>query len=111
MNSYVLSKVLSVFVAVASQILLKKSANKHYDSKIKEYLNFEVIFAYGMFFISMLMSVYGLKGMSISYSSIIESLSYILIPITGYVFFKEKITQKQYIGILIIMAGIVVYSL
>lgn len=111
MSKYEIAKILSVFVAVFSQILLKRSANKKYDSKIKEYLNFEVIFAYGMFFLSMLMSVYALKDISISYNAVIESLSYILIPITGYLFFKERLTRNQFIGIMVIVVGIIIYNI
>ena len=47
----------SVFISSVSQILLKKSADKTYDSKIKEYLNPLVIAAYGMFFCSMLITM------------------------------------------------------
>lgn len=38
-----------VFVSAVSQVMLKKAALKKYDSKIKEYLNPLVIFAYILF--------------------------------------------------------------
>ena len=37
---------LGVFVSAISQVMLKKSALKQYDSKIKEYMNPLVIIAY-----------------------------------------------------------------
>ena len=40
---------LGVFVSAISQVMLKKSAMKQYDSKIKEYMNPLVIIAYIMF--------------------------------------------------------------
>ena len=46
----------SVLISSASQILLKKSADKDYDSPLKEYLNPLVITAYAMFFCSMLIT-------------------------------------------------------
>lgn len=111
MNKYVLLKIGSVLVAAISQILLKKSANIKYDSRIKEYLNAFVIIGYGMFFISSIMSVISLRGMSISYSSIIESLSYIVVPILSYFLLKEKLNRKQVIGMIIIVVGIIVFNM
>ena len=40
----------SVFISSVSQILLKKAADRTYESSLKEYLNPLVIGAYGMFF-------------------------------------------------------------
>ena len=40
---------LGVIVSAFAQILLKKSANIERENKIKEYLNFKTIFAYGIF--------------------------------------------------------------
>ena len=111
MNKYVLLKIISVLIAVISQILLKKSANEHYDNKLREYLNEFVIVGYGLFFLSSIISVISLKGIAISYSSIIESLSYILIPISSYIFLKEKINKKQLIGMVIIIVGVLIFNL
>ena len=56
----------SVLVASISQIMLKKSADKKYDRWIDEYLNFRVIFAYGLFFLSSLLTVYAYKFVPLS---------------------------------------------
>ena len=52
--SYALIVLLGVFISAISQVMLKKSAVKKYDSRIKEYLNPLVIFAYFIFFIATL---------------------------------------------------------
>ena len=52
--SYALIVLLGVFISAISQVMLKKSAVKKYDSRIKEYLNPLVIFAYFIFFINFL---------------------------------------------------------
>ena len=41
--------IFGVFISSISQIILKKSAQKKYENKIKEYLNPRVIFAYMIF--------------------------------------------------------------
>lgn len=111
MNKYVLIKLASVVISAFSQIILKVSANKEYDSRIKEYLNPHVIISYGIFLLCTLLGTYSLKGNSLSLSSMIEALSYILIPSFSYIFLKEKLSRRQLIGIVIIFIGFIIYSL
>ena len=67
-----------VVISAFSQILLKKSAKKHYDSVIKEYFNPLVIIAYGMFIGCTLISVVAMRVVPLSMSPIIEATSYII---------------------------------
>lgn len=108
---YGVIKIISVAIAALSQVLLKISANNKYDNKVKEYLNPFVIIAYGIFALSMLMGVYSLKGITISLSYVIESFSYILIPVLGFLFFKEKLTKLQLVGTIIIIVGVLMYNI
>lgn len=102
---------LSVFVASASQILLKKSANKKYDSIIKEYLNFNVVVGYGMMVASTILTIIAFKGIDYKNGPVIESLGYILVMILSFIFFSEKITSKKVIGNLLILLGIFIFYL
>ena len=103
--------VASVLVSAVSQILLKKSAQKQYPSKIKEYLNPLVIIAYAFFFGSTLITMYALRVVPLSMSPILESSGYIFVAIMSFIFFRERLTKKQLIGMALIITGIVVYSL
>lgn len=100
----------SVLISSISQILLKKSADRTYDSRLKEYLNPLVIIAYGMFFCSMMITMYCYKYVDVSAGPIFESAGYIFVGVIGYIFLKEKFTAKKIIGMLLIMIGIVVFS-
>lgn len=110
MNKYLLLKLISVLIASISQILLKKSANKTYNNKIKEYLNVLVTLGYTLFVISSLLSVISLQGITISYSSIVESLNYIIVPGMSYLLLKEKINKKQIIGMILIIIGLLIFN-
>ena len=101
---------LSVLISSISQILLKKSADRTYDSRLKEYLNPLVIIAYGMFFCSMMITMYCYKYVDVSAGPIFESAGYIFVGVLGYIFLKEKFTAKKIIGMLLILLGIVVFS-
>ncbi|MBQ5398399.1 MAG: EamA family transporter [Ruminococcus sp.] len=101
----------SVLISSASQILLKKSADKDYDSPLKEYLNPLVITAYAMFFCSMLITMYCYKYVDVSAGPILESSGYVFVAVLGYIFLKEKFTAKKIIGMSLILLGIAVFSL
>ena len=111
MNKYAVAKLICVTVSALSQTLLKKSADKQYDNIIREYLNPSVIISYTIFFACVLMDAYSLKGISLAFNSLVDSLGYILIPLFGYLFLKERLNAKQLIGILIVFTGFVVFSL
>ena len=111
LNRFVIVKLISILISSFSQILLKKSAMKQYENGIREYLNWLVIIAYGMFFFSTVLGIYSLRGISISFSTILESLSYILVLIFSMLFLNEKINSRQFAGILIVLVGIVVFNI
>lgn len=100
-----------VFVSSVSQILLKKSAQKEYPNKLKEYLNARVIFAYIIFFGATLCSILAYTVIPLSLGPIIESAGYIFVAVLSWLFLKEKISKQKMLGISIIIIGIVIFSL
>ncbi len=109
--SYALIVLLGVFISAISQVMLKKSAVKKYDSRIKEYLNPLVIFAYFIFFIATLLSIIAYKGIPLSMGPVLEATSYIYVTFFGVKIFKEKMNRKKIIALILIIVGIVIYSL
>ncbi len=101
----------SVLVASISQIMLKKSAGRKYDKWIDEYLNFRVIFAYGLFFLSSLLTVYAYKFVPLSLGPVLEASGYVFVSVMGYFILKEKIGKRKFLGLVVIIAGIVIFNL
>ena len=99
-----------VFISSVAQIILKKSAEMEYPSKIREYLNVRVIVGYLIFFGATLCAVYAYKVVPLSYGPILESSGYIFVAVLSWIFIKEKISLQKGIGIAIIIAGIILYS-
>lgn len=91
--------------------MLKKSADKEYESKIKEYMNPTVIFAYVLFMACTLITMYSLKVVPLSLAPVLEASGYIFVGILSYIFLKEKFSKKQLIGMLLILVGIIISSL
>ena len=111
MLKFILVFLVSVLISSISQIILKKSAARKYDSLIKEYLNVRVIGAYAMFFLSTLLTMYAYTGVPLTLGALLESAGYIYIPLLSFIFLKEKITPWMVLGSLFIICGIIVYNL
>lgn len=107
---YAIILLLCVFVSAVSQVMLKKAAQKKYDSVFKEYINPLVIFAYMMFFATTLISILAYKGIPLSMGPVLEATSYIYVTVFGAIIFKEKINKKRLLALAFILMGIVVYS-
>ena len=73
MMLYAAIYLLGTFVSSISQVMLKKAAQKEYDSPLGEYLNPLVIFAYCLFFGATLMTVFAYKEVPLSMGAILES--------------------------------------
>ena len=101
---------LGVFIAAVSQVMLKKAAKKEYGSTVGEYLNPLVVSAYVLFFITTFMTIYAYKVIPISLGPILEATSYIYVTIFGVTIFKERLGKKKVVALLLILAGIAVYS-
>ena len=108
---YVAIFLFSVFISSISQIILKKSALKTYESKIKEYLNPYVITAYSIFLISSFITMMAYKGVPLSAGPILEATGYIWVTLLGALILKEKVSPVKLCGLAVIIAGIVVFNL
>ena len=74
----------TMFSAV-SQILLKQSANEEHASALREYLNWRVI--------------------------VLDTFTYVFVLLLSFGVLKEKVSKGKLIGNLIIILGVLVYTL
>lgn len=100
----------SVFISSVSQVMLKKSAEKQYSNKIREYLNVPVILAYGIFFLSTLITMVAYRYVPLSLGAVLSSSGYIFVTILGAVFLKEKVTRRRMAGLALILLGILLFN-
>ena len=108
---YSLFILFGTFISAVSQVMLKKAAMKTYDSPVKEYLNPLVIGAYTIFVIATFCSILAYKEIPLSLGPVLESTSYIYVTIFGVTIFHEKINSGKIMALILIIAGILVYSL
>lgn len=100
-----------VFISAISQAILKKESMKNHDSVSKEYLNFNVIFAYVLFVGTTFLSIFAYKVVPLSMGPVLEATSYIWITLIGVIVFKEVITKRRLLALALIICGIVLFSL
>lgn len=103
--------ILGVIISALAQILLKKSADVERESKLKEYLNFKTIFAYGIFFGATLCTVFAYKYVPLSMGPILGTTEYVFVAILSYWLLKEKISKKKLIGLITIVLGVLIFSI
>ena len=99
------------FFTAVSQILLKQSSNIKYENKIREYLNFRVILSYGMFFLILLLNTWCYTKVEMRYGPVIDTAANVFVLILSRLILKEKITKGKILGNLIIITGILIYTL
>ena len=111
MLPYLLLMFAATFFSAISQVLLKQSAGRTYKSVIYEYLNWRVIVAYGISFSVLLLNTYAYTVVPMKYGAVIDTFTYVFVMGWSYLILKEHFTRGQLIGNLIIIAGVLVYTL
>ena len=99
------------FFTAISQVLLKQSANKKYSNPLLEYLNSRVIVAYGILFGVLLLNTWCYTKVDMRFGPVIDTAAYVFVLIFSRVILNEKITQGKLVGNLLIIAGILIYTM
>ncbi len=110
-NIFFLVMIFVELLASVSQVLLKKSAQKEYPSRIREYLNVLVIGGYGLLVLSMVIGIFCYKHLGYMGTVILEPVAYILVMFLSRLIFGEKITTRKIIGMCLIIGGIIIFNI
>lgn len=101
---------LGTFISSIAQVLLKKASGEKHDNILQEYLNPRVIIAYAIFFGATFLSIFAYRVVPLSMGAILEATGYIYVTIFGVMIFKEKLNRQKVIALVLIIAGIAIYS-
>ena len=99
------------FFTAISQVLLKQSANKKYSNPLLEYLNWRGIVADGIFFGVLLLNTWCYTKVDMRFGPVIDTAAYVFVLIFSRVILNEKITKGKLVGNLLIIAGILIYTM
>ncbi|UTY38108.1 EamA family transporter [Allocoprobacillus halotolerans] len=101
----------SAFLAALSQILLKLSANKKYKNKLYEILNPLVLSGYVILLCTMFMNIIAYRGLDYKIGPILNSTTYIFVILLSLMILKEKIAKNKFMGIMLIILGLIVFNM
>lgn len=99
------------FLTAVSQLFLKQSANRPHKNVLFEYLNWRVLLSYGIFFGVLLLNTYAYTKVDLKYGAVIDTLSYVFVMLLSALLLREHFSRGKVIGNLLIMAGVLVYTL
>ena len=109
---YGLIALVVVAIAAGAQMLLKQGARQGYTPWWRQYLNPWVISGYTIMFASMVANIWCLhQGLQLKELSIIESMAYFFVPALSWLIFREPITRRKAVAIVIIIIGVIVFFL
>ena len=107
---YYIIVILSVLAAAGAQMLLKKAAGNHYPTFWRQYVNPWVIGGYAVLGVSMLVNIFAMShGIQLKEVGIIESLSYLFVPVMAFFIFGEKLSWRKIGAIGVIIIGIIIF--
>lgn len=103
---------LAVLAAAGAQMLLKQGARKGYSPWWRQYVNGWVIGGYAIMFAAMVTNIWAMhKGVCLKELSILESTSYLFVPLLAFVCFGERLSRRKLLAIAIIILGVIVFFL
>ncbi len=106
---YYVIVIVGVIISAFAQILLKRSSAKE-ASFVRQYVNWRVITGYALIFSALLMDLYAMRnGIKAKEVSTLEALSYLFVPVLSIMILKERISVRKWIGIAIIITGIILF--
>lgn len=111
MSKYHLLFLFAVVVAGFGQVALKRAAMEQGRSLLLQYANGYVLLGYFLMLCSMGMISVAYRGVPFKEGPMLESLTFIWVPLLSSFFLRERITKNKTLGFLIIIFGVVIFSL
>lgn len=109
--------ILYVLISASGLLLLKIGANHEFNVSISKEgfgikVNWQIILGMLFYICSFLVSLMAMKRINLSiFYPISSGLGYVVICIISYLVLKETISIKQFVGMVIILIGVVVINL
>ena len=101
----------SAAITAFSQIILKKSADKKHKGFIFEYINPYVLFSYVCYFGVLVLNVFIYTKVDYRFGVVINSMASVFVILFSKLMLKETITRRRICGNILIILGIVIFSL
>ena len=99
------------FLTAISQVLLIQTVHNNYSNPLREYRNWRVIVANAISFGVLLLNTWCYTKIDMRFGPVIDTAAYVFVLIFSRVILNEKITKGKLVGNLLIIAGILIYTM
>lgn len=103
--------ILGLLLSAFSHVPMKLSTRIKYKNRIAEYLNPLVLFAYFLCVMTTVCTVIAYRVVPLSLGGVLATLEYIFVATIGFLFFKERISPRKMLGLVLIVIGALVYQI
>lgn len=111
MVSHFLAAYLATFLTAAGQTLLKTSALRSAGRPwYALYLHPAGIAAYALFLPATLASLYAYQVLPLRFAAVVLPSTYIFVGIFAIGFLGERLTRLQWLGAILVFAGIIIFN-
>lgn len=104
-------QIVGAFIAAYSQLLLKNSALIEYKNSWQDYINIRVLSSYVLLFLTTVISMFALRLLSYKLVAVLGTSSYVFVVLLSKFILKEKISKRKFIGVWVIVVGIIIFGL
>lgn len=101
----------SVLLNACAQLFLKMGASKltqsgHTLALVKQAINIPMLLGFGCYGASILLWIYALSKVDVSYAYPFQALGYIFVVVTSFFLLHESLTPSKLIGVGLITLGV-----
>jgi hypothetical protein len=103
--------ILSSFLAALSQIWLKESALAAHKNRLAEFLNIRVAAAYTLLTLTVPLNAWALRWLTFKWSVVLGCTAYVFVLFFSRRRFGETLGPAKRWGVVLILAGLCIFSL
>ena len=105
--------IIFIVLTITSQVILKTESIKRSEASTKNYLKFmllnpKIMLAYSISMLNILIWIFALTKLSLLTAFMFTSVTYVLMLLVDFIFFKEQINYTRLIGGFSITVGLII---
>lgn len=105
--------IIFIVLTITSQVILKKESIKKHEASTKNYLKFmllnlKILLAYIISMLNIFIWIFALTKLSLLTAFMFTSITYVLMLLVDFIFFKEQINYIRLIGGFLITIGLII---
>ena len=108
--THYLALCLSVACTVSGQLAFKYGALRKMQLH-RAMLEPVTFVGYGLMGLVTILAVYSFQELPLTFTTAYATLIYVLVVILASVFFNEKVSKRQWLGSLLVCAGVLIFSI